>query len=134
MTLSCSFNLIFFLPDDINRVLEQQWTDFNRSSYNTRNNMSWCCRILQRTWRRQLPFSWSVEGKWYVLGSIKVTKYMKSDVYWMHNIVPGSLLSAVIRNWEIKNLLYHMGIGCYKCCFQKKCYIAWSSTQSSVTT
>ena len=62
--------LIFSLTDDTNRVLEQQWTDFNRSSYYTRNHLSRCRRILQGTWRGRLPPGRSVERKWYVLLSV----------------------------------------------------------------
>lgn len=92
--------LIFSLTDDINRVLEQQWTDFNRSSYNTRNHLSRCRRILQGTWRGQLPPGWSVEGKWYV--RLSNGGYIHLSVLkWKHCC--DSRLSVVERWWVMKN-------------------------------
>lgn len=62
------FNILLFfflfLSDDINCVSEQQWTDSDRSSNYTRNNLSRCSGVLQRAWRRKLPFGWSMAWKW----------------------------------------------------------------------
>lgn len=126
--------LIFSLTDDINRLLEQQRTDFDRSSYNTRNNMSRCRGILQGTWRRQLPFGWSVAGEWYVLGSATATgtwhlMCIKRPVLFL---VLSYLRLEGIEWWKYKLALYYMGTEFSAAFVKKQRGVIWGWLQPSV--